>query len=79
MVEEKGVKLLKDNLLILSEQVLRNILINQADNYPQAPVSGGTPRMRDAINDIDRTDDEENDLIWTSQIKISDFLNIKNR
>ena len=74
VVEEKGVKLLKDNLLILTEQVLRNILINQADNYPQAPISGGTPRMREAINHIDRTDDEENDLIWTSGIKISDYI-----
>ena len=74
VVEERGVKLLKDNLLILTEQVLRNILINQADNYPQAPISGGTPRMREAINHIDRTDDEENDFIWTSGIKIGDYI-----
>ena len=79
MVEERGVQQLKDNLLILTEQILRNILINQADNYPQAPVSGGTPRMREVINDINRTDDEENDLIWTSGIKISDFLEVKDK
>ena len=76
-MEERGVQQLKDNLLILTEQVLRNILINQAYNYPQAPISGGTPRMREVINDINRTDDEENDLIWTSGIKISDFLKVK--
>ena len=79
VVEERGVQQLKDNLLILTEQILRNILINQADNYPQAPVSGGTPRMREVINDINRTDDEENDLIWTSGIKISDFLEVKDK
>ena len=30
--------------------------------------------MREAINHIDRTDDEKNDLIWTSGIKISDYI-----
>ena len=65
--------------MILTEQILRSILINQADNYPQAPISGGTPRMQEVISDIDRTDDEENDLIWTSRNKISDFLKVKNQ
>ena len=59
--------------------MLRNILINQADNYPQAPISGGTPRMREVITDVNRVDDEENDLIWTSGIKISDYLQVYNK
>ena len=53
---------------------MHNILINLADNFPQAPASGGTPRMRESINEINRTDDEENDLIWTCGIKIGDYI-----
>ena len=29
--------------------MLNNILINLADYYPQAPASGGTPKMREII------------------------------
>ena len=35
--------------------------------------------MREVIMDVDRTYEEENDLIWTSAIKISDFLSVKKR
>ena len=58
---------------------MRSILSNLADSYPQAPASGGTPRMRDVITDINRMDDEENDLIFTAGIKISDYLDIENK
>ena len=67
---------MKDNLILQTENILHNILINLADSYPQAPISGGTPRMREMIAEVNRADDEENDLIWTSGIKISDYLNI---
>ena len=47
------------NLLIIEiENILDNILINLADSYPQAPISGGTPRMREAINEVNRVEDE---------------------
>jgi hypothetical protein len=49
---------LRDYLVIEIDNILSNILLNLADSYPQAPAVGGTPRMREAINDIDRTDDE---------------------
>ena len=50
---------------------------NLADNYPQAPVAGGTPRMREVINDINRTEDEVNDFIYANDLKISDYLAFK--
>ena len=37
---------LKTNLIIEIDNILKNILINLADSYPQAPPSGGTIRMR---------------------------------
>jgi hypothetical protein len=56
------------------DNIFNNILINLGDNYPQAPPSGGTLRMREVINEVNRTDDSKNDFIYTSGIKISDYL-----
>jgi len=36
---------------------MKNILDNQTAYYPQAPVSGGTLRMKEAINEINRVED----------------------
>ena len=69
---------MKADLIIETDNILHNILINVADNYPQAPISGGTPRMREVITEVNRIEDEENDLIWNSGIKISDFLDVKD-
>jgi len=32
------------------EHIIKGILINLGDYYPQAPITGGTPRMNNAIN-----------------------------
>ena len=69
---------MKADLIIETDNILHNILINVADSYPQAPISGGTPRMREVITEVNRIEDEENDLIWNSGIKISDFLDVKD-
>ena len=39
------------------DNLMSDILVNLADNFPQAPPSGGTPRMRDAIIDLNRLED----------------------
>jgi len=39
------------------EQSIKAILINQAGFYPQAPIAGGTLRMNNVINEINRVDD----------------------
>jgi hypothetical protein len=57
------------------DHMLNDILINLADSYPQAPAAGGTARMKEIITEVDRVDDEENDFIFTSGIKIADYLN----
>ena len=46
----KTLELMRDDLMIQVDNIIHNILINTADNFPQAPASGGTPRMREAIN-----------------------------
>ncbi len=53
---------------------MSDILVNLADNYPQAPPSGGTPRMRDAIIDLNRVENEENDLIFANRIEIGQYI-----
>ena len=55
---EEGLKEVREDLVIQVDNILHNILINLADSYPQAPASGGTPRMKEAINEINRMDDE---------------------
>jgi hypothetical protein len=44
----------KDDLIVQIDSMLTNILINLADSYPQAPISGGTPRMREVITEVNR-------------------------
>ena len=64
------------DLIVETDNILHNILINLADSFPQAPVSGGSIRMREVINEINRADNEENDLIMTSGIKIRDYIRV---
>lgn len=54
-------------------------MINLADSYPQATASGGTPRMKEVINDVNRTDDEENDLIFANHLRISDYIKFETK
>ena len=44
--------------------------MNLADSYPQAPISGGTPKMRKVIVEVNRVDDPENDFIYKNIIPI---------
>lgn len=48
---------LRVDLIIEVDNMVHNIMINLADSYPQAPASGGTPRMREVITEINRIDD----------------------
>jgi hypothetical protein len=63
--------------MIEMDNMLNNIILNLADSYPQAPAAGGTPRMKETITEVNRVDNHENDLIYTSGIKISEFLKLK--
>ena len=49
---------IKDDLIFYVEDVIHNILINMSDSYPEAPVSGGTIRMRQAVHEINRVEDD---------------------
>lgn len=66
------VSALQDDLILEMDNMLNNILLNLADNFPQAPPSGGTPRMRDVIIGINRVDDEKNDFLFVNGLKISE-------
>ena len=57
-----------------TENIYNNVLKNLADLYPQATPSGGTPRMKEVIAEINRTEDENNDLIYANGIKIKDYF-----
>ena len=45
-LQENQKELLKEDLILEVNNIVENILINLADSYPQAPISGGTPRMK---------------------------------
>ena len=68
---------MKEDLIMEVDNMVNNILINTANNYPQAPSSGGTPKMRKVITDVDRSDNPDNDLILLSGIKIKDFVEVE--
>ena len=40
------IEVIQKDLIKEMDNIFENILINIADNYPQAPAAGGTPRMR---------------------------------
>ena len=65
---------LTQQLVYKADNMLSDILANLADNYPQAPPSGGTPRMRDAILELNRVEEEENDLIFANGIEIGKHI-----
>jgi hypothetical protein len=67
---------LRDYLLVEVDNMVSNACLNLADLYPQAPPSGGTPRMREAISDINRVDDEANEFTFANNIKMADFLKL---
>jgi hypothetical protein len=56
------------------DKMLKHILENLEDNYPEAPIVGGTPRMRAVTPQINKFDEEENDFISLNGIKIADYL-----
>ena len=68
---------MKEDLIMEVDNMVNNILINTANNYPQAPASGGTPKMRKVITAVDRSDNPDNDLILLSGIKIKDFVEVE--
>lgn len=62
-------------LAIKAENIYNNILANLADLYPQAQPTGGTPRMREVLKEINKMEEEENDLIYANNIRIKDYIN----
>jgi len=63
-------------LIIHLERNIKGILVNLAEYYPQAPITGGTLRMKEVINEVNRVDDEANDLILINDIRIDKYLKI---
>ena len=61
---------IKEDLILEIDNIIQNILKNLADSYPQAPISGGTPKMRKIIVEVNRVDDPENDFIYRNKIPI---------
>ena len=55
---------------------LKDVLVNLADYYPQAPITGGTLRMKEVINEVNRVDDEANDIILSNDIRIDKYLKL---
>jgi len=47
------------------------VLGNISPYYPQAPPTGGTPRMREALLAIDRSYNEELDFLYTQNLKLT--------
>jgi hypothetical protein len=64
----------KKHLIIDMDNIIHNIMINLADGFPMASIAASSERMRAAINEVNRVDDEENDLIYNMGIKIKDYL-----
>jgi hypothetical protein len=47
-----------------------------SSHYPQAPAAGATARMREVIVDVNRVQDEQNNLIFLSDITIAKYVKI---
>lgn len=62
-------------LALKAEDIYNSILGNLENLYPQAPPTGGTPRMRDSIREINKMEQEENDFLFANDIKIQNYIN----
>ncbi len=56
------------------EEQLAQIFCQLASHYPQAPAAGATARMREVIIDVNRAQDEQNNFIFSSNIKIAKYI-----
>ena len=56
------------------DEELREVLYQLAGNYPQAPPTGVTPRMKRVLTDINRSQDEKNDFIVINNFKIHQYI-----
>lgn len=54
----------------LADHTLTNAVKNLAPYYPQAPPTGGTPRIREALLAIDRNYNSELDFLSTQNLKL---------
>ena len=77
-LQENQKELLKEDLILEVNNIVENILINLADSYPQAPISGGTPRMKQVISEINMVDDPEKDFIYLNKIPLVDDQNCED-
>ena len=56
------------------DKELSEIFTELSAHYPQAPTTGATAKMREVIADVNRTQDEQNNLIFSSDIKIAKYV-----
>ena len=71
---EEALNGLRKELLIEVELMMEDIMANLQDNYPQATATGGTLKMRETLNNINRTENEEYDLIYANNISIKEYF-----
>ena len=55
------------------DNYLKELLNDLASHYPQASAGGETARMREVILNVNRSEDETNDLIYTKNIQIEKY------
>jgi hypothetical protein len=55
------------------DNYLKELLNDLASHYPQASAGGETARMREVILNVNRSEDETNDLIYTKNIQIENY------
>lgn len=53
---------------------MKEILTCLADGYPQAPITGGSQKMREIVKAVNRSDDETKDLIYNHNIRVLDYV-----
>ena len=52
--------------------MVQDIMANLEDSYPQATATGGTLKMRETLNNINRAENEEYDLIYANNISLTE-------
>lgn len=77
VIEQKKLDEFRLRLLKEMDSLLESILTNLADSYPMAPATGGSQKMRQNVQDINRTDNEAYDLIFANKISIEEHINEK--
>lgn len=72
-------RLFREDLKTEIDDIVFNILIKTADQYPKTSIVGGNPRMKEVLFKIERVNYPQNDFIFLSKLEPKNLQKFNQR